>query len=76
MTKDIEAPPADGIPDDGICRRCHVTPAEAITALLARWAAEDAARAEAEAPHAEAARRREQRAANPQTADQHGPPPF
>ncbi|MDQ0762054.1 hypothetical protein [Streptomyces canus] len=73
---DCGRPLAGGIPDDGMCRRCRATPADAITALMARWAAEDAARAEAEALHAEAARRREQRGANPQTADQHGQPPF
>ncbi|MFI1702976.1 hypothetical protein [Streptomyces griseoruber] len=73
---DCGRPLVGGIPDDGMCRKCRVAPADAITALMARWAAENAARAEAEDLHAEAARRREQRAANPQTADQHGPPPF
>lgn len=73
---DCGRPLAGDLPDDGMCRRCRDAPADAITALMARWAAEDAARAEAEALHAEAARRRAQRAAHPQTTDQHGPPPF
>lgn len=73
---DCGRPLVGGIPDDGMCRRCRDAPADAITALMARWAAEDAAHAEAEALQAEAARRREQRAANSQTTDQHGPPPF
>lgn len=73
---DCGRPLVVGIPDDGMCRRCREAPADAITALMARWAAEDAARTEADELAAEAARRREQRAANPQTTDQHGPPPF
>ncbi|MGW3445618.1 hypothetical protein [Streptomyces sp. NPDC001076] len=73
---DCGRPLVGGIPDDGMCRRCRTAPADAITALMARWAAEDAARLEAEELQAEAACRRVQRAATPQTTDLHGPPPF
>ncbi|MET7695843.1 hypothetical protein ABZT06_49690 [Streptomyces sp. NPDC005483] len=71
---DCGRPVLGDMPDDGMCRRCRTAPADAITALMARWAAEDAAREEAEALHAEAARRRAQRAAHPQPTDQHGTP--
>jgi DNA-binding Lrp family transcriptional regulator len=73
---DCGRPLVADVPDDGMCRRCHQTPAEAVAVLMARWAAEDAARAETEALYAEAARRREQRAANSQTTQSDGPPPF
>ncbi|MFI1787397.1 hypothetical protein ACH40D_02870 [Streptomyces olivaceoviridis] len=73
---DCGRPLAGDIPADGMCRACRVTPTEAIAALKARWAAEDAARAEMEALHAEAAHRREQRAARSQTTPQDGTPPF
>ncbi|MEU0059885.1 hypothetical protein [Streptomyces sp. NPDC006334] len=73
---DCGRPLVGDAPADGMCRRCRDAPADAITALKARWAAEDAARAEAKALEAEAARRREQRAAHPPSTDQHSPPPF
>ncbi|MFE3033080.1 hypothetical protein ACFXKY_15720 [Streptomyces canus] len=73
---DCGRPLLGDLPDDGMCRRCRTAPADAITALMARWAAEDAARAETEALHAEAPRRRAQRAANPQPTDQHGNAPI
>ncbi|MER7477350.1 hypothetical protein ABTX60_06805 [Streptomyces sp. NPDC126510] len=73
---DCGRPLVGDVLEDGMCRRCRQAPVEALAALKARWAAEDAARAETEALYAEAARRREQRAANPQTTQHDGPPPF
>ncbi|WP_406321766.1 hypothetical protein [Streptomyces sp. NBC_00519] len=60
---DCGRPLVGGIPNDGTCKGCRDKPAVSIAALKARWEAEDAARAEAQALEEEATRRREARAA-------------
>ncbi|MGA5599563.1 hypothetical protein ACPCUF_00755 [Streptomyces griseoincarnatus] len=73
---DCGRPFPGAVPDDGLCRSCAVTPTAAMEALLARWAAEDAAAQQAEDLFAEADRRRKQRAADRPTTPQHGTAPF
>lgn len=72
---DCGRPLVGDVPGDGMCKACRDKPAVAVAALRAQWAAEDGARAEAQAIEEEAARR-EARAADEarRAADEHTEP--